>query len=83
MNNAIQSARLFRVSPPHNASNNPVLRLVTVWLARLKLARTVYSERRALEKLSDHALKDLGITRAEAELESRRASYDLPEYRLR
>jgi uncharacterized protein YjiS (DUF1127 family) len=79
MNNTIQSARHLNVSPTHKASTVSGLGLFTAWLARVKLARTVRSERRALEKLSDHALQDLGITRAEAELESKRASYDLPE----
>ncbi len=39
---------------------------------------SVYRQRRALAKLDARVLDDLGITREEADLESRRPFWDLP-----
>lgn len=39
---------------------------------------SVYRQRRALARLDDAALKDMGITRADALAESRRHFWDLP-----
>ncbi len=38
----------------------------------------LYRQRRALARLDDDALDDLGITREEADAESRRPFWDLP-----
>ena len=43
--------------------------------ARVELAR----QRRALAKLDDHALKDIGVTRREAQTEATRSVWDAPE----
>ncbi|MEZ5722037.1 MAG: DUF1127 domain-containing protein [Paracoccaceae bacterium] len=45
---------------------------------RLELRR----QRRALARLSDHLLTDVGLTRAEAEREARRALWDVPGHWL-
>ena len=39
---------------------------------------SVYRQRRALAKLDEQALSDLGLTREEAETEARRHFWDLP-----
>jgi len=38
----------------------------------------VWRQRRSLAQLDDHLLEDLGLTRAEAEHEARRALWDVP-----
>jgi uncharacterized protein YjiS (DUF1127 family) len=45
---------------------------------RLLLAMEIRRQRRALAALDDRALKDIGITRAEAGTESSRGFWDLP-----
>lgn len=49
--------------PPRSA----ILRMIAVW-----------QQRRALTRLDDAALADLGLTRAEAEQEAGRPFWDLP-----
>ncbi|PKQ13152.1 MAG: hypothetical protein CVT70_05355 [Alphaproteobacteria bacterium HGW-Alphaproteobacteria-1] len=49
---------------PHRSA---VLRMIAVW-----------QQRRALARLGDAALADLGLTRAEAEHEAGRPFWDLP-----
>ncbi|MET4129120.1 DUF1127 domain-containing protein [Roseovarius sp. MBR-6] len=49
---------------PHRSA---VLRMIAVW-----------QQRRALERLDDAALADLGLTRAEAKHEAGRPFWDLP-----
>lgn len=44
-------------------------------------AYRVYRERRALLALSDHALKDIGLSRADAYREASRPLWDIPENR--
>ncbi|MCB1356587.1 MAG: DUF1127 domain-containing protein [Maritimibacter sp.] len=39
-------------------------------------------QRRALTRLSDHLLADIGLTRAEAEREARRMLWDVPGHWL-
>jgi uncharacterized protein YjiS (DUF1127 family) len=50
---------------------------------RLAVAFSVARERRALMALSDDALKDIGLSRADAYREGTRAFWDLPMDRLR
>lgn len=45
--------------------------------ASLSDALAVYRQRRALARLDDRALDDIGLTRAEAEAESRRPIWDI------
>jgi uncharacterized protein YjiS (DUF1127 family) len=52
-------------------------------LRRLAVAFAVARERRALMALSDDALKDIGLSRADAYCEGTRSFWDLPVDRLR
>ncbi|MGK7652477.1 DUF1127 domain-containing protein [Roseovarius sp. MMSF_3350] len=40
-------------------------------------ALELYRQRRALARLDDHALDDIGLTRAEADAEARRPIWDI------
>lgn len=58
-------------------------------LARVSLASTInaamatWRQRRHLEKLDDNALKDIGISRHQAETEANRPLWDVPNHWLR
>lgn len=52
-----------------------------VFFRRVALAYRVYRERRALMSLSDEALKDLGLSKADAYREGSRSIWDLPANR--
>jgi len=54
-----------------------------LWWAARKLRAKVIQERKALAKLPDHLLRDIGITRADAFAESNRGADDLPLGRLK
>ncbi|MFK7944181.1 MAG: DUF1127 domain-containing protein [Paracoccaceae bacterium] len=49
--------------------------------ARVWTAFTVYAERRDLADMSDHMLEDIGLSREDASIESRRPIWDLPTHR--
>lgn len=69
--------RLSRTGPP-SSPVQPLLGLIERgfdWLARALEAR---EQRRALLGLSDVMLKDIGISRADAEREAARPFWDLP-----
>ena len=51
-------------------------------LVRLSAAAAIARERKALSRLSESELKDIGITRAQAEREAAREYFDLPSQRL-
>ena len=71
---------LFSVAlSPIGAARNRLLQL----LARATWALKVHSERRDLRELDDHALKDMGFTRGDADLEGARGFWDLPDRRAR
>lgn len=53
------------------------------WLKIQGLKLQVSKERQELAELPDYLLKDIGIHKADAYLESQRAIDDLPEYRVR
>ena len=50
-------------------------------VARLLLAMRIYRERRALLALSDHMLKDIGLSRSQIHAETSRGLFDLPDQR--
>lgn len=50
-------------------------------LRRLPVAYRIYLERRALLALNDHALKDLGLSRADAYNEASRPFWEIPRNR--
>ena len=52
------------------------------WLVLQQLRYQVHQERQALLDLPDEILRDMGISRAEAELESQRDYKDVPQARL-
>ena len=60
---------LFR-SLPALQIRDPMLRLLQ--------AAELQRSRRALARLDDHLLRDIGLTRAEAEAEVRRGTWDAP-----
>ena len=49
---------------------------------RANLYVAIEQERKALSRLSDAELRDIGVHRAEADAESRRVFFDVPEDRL-
>jgi len=59
--------------------------MVSAWrntLTKIQMANIVARERKALSWLSDHDLKDIGLTRADADIESRRTYFDVPCQRI-
>jgi uncharacterized protein YjiS (DUF1127 family) len=62
-----------------DCGSNALARLVR----RLSVAFAVSRERRALMALGDDALKDIGLSRADAYHEGTRSFWDLPLDRLR
>ncbi|MBU2868884.1 DUF1127 domain-containing protein [Pacificibacter marinus] len=49
-------------------------------LSRVIQARAVARQRKALADLDDSILSDIGITRAQAEYESERPAWDVPQH---
>lgn len=49
-------------------------------LARLWQALALARSRRALARLDDHLLRDIGLTRHDAETETRRRDWDAPQH---
>lgn len=47
---------------------------------RLLAAATLARSRRALKHLDDHLLRDIGLTRAEAQAEADRGGWDAPSH---
>lgn len=48
------------------------------WLATIRAALALRAQRNSLKKLDDRALADMGISRAAAQREARRALWDVP-----
>lgn len=51
--------------------------LATGWLDHLTRLQATARERRALQGLNDHALKDIGLNRGDVEREANRAIWDI------
>lgn len=49
-------------------------------LSRLGLLGPLYRQRRSLHRLSDDALRDIGLTRQQAESEAARPIWDVPAH---
>ncbi|SFQ95260.1 DUF1127 domain-containing protein [Poseidonocella sedimentorum] len=50
------------------------------FLSKLRSARSLLRQRRALGRLSAHQLEDIGLTRTQAEREARRPIWDAPDH---
>ncbi len=55
---------------------------VQYWVAKTKLQDSVWRERETLANLTDDELRDIGVTRYDADREARRSDADLPPQRL-
>ncbi len=62
--------------------NEPARKRLKTIGNHLALAYTIYNERKALLKLSDETLADIGLTRAQAHAESKRSPFDIPANRM-
>ena len=56
---------------------------IRIWWATQQLKADIRQERKALASLPDNLLRDIGINRATAAIESKRAADDIPMDRLR
>ncbi len=65
----------FRLSLPLTALRPSALSRLS---ARLRSAAALARSRRALSRLDDHLLRDIGLTRDEAVSESERPAWDAP-----
>lgn len=82
MTSTTQSAYQNRLG--HQARGSPKASLLGRFLQilrRLPHALAVSRERRALMSLSDHSLKDLGLSRADAYREANRPWWEFPDDR--
>lgn len=68
------------ICPPSSgmADQDEVKALVRTGLTRLTRLISVARQRRQLATLDDHQLRDIGITRQQAQTEARRPFWDLP-----
>ena len=69
----------FDISGQRCAPSTPTRRQMGV-LARIGRIAALYRQRRTLAALPPAALRDIGITRAEAEAEARRPVWDAPAH---
>jgi len=60
----------------------PLVTFIRKTYEALKLMRAVRNERLALAQLSEADLRDIGISRVDARIESARSILDLPQHRL-
>lgn len=73
----------LRLALPHTMRHLSALArlpagLLARLLARLLAAQALARSRRSLGRLDDDILRDIGLTRAEAESEARRSPWDAP-----
>ncbi|MCG6901231.1 MAG: DUF1127 domain-containing protein [Rhodobacter sp.] len=67
-----------------NTYSAPAHRIAgTGFFARIKLAHAAWRQRINLSRLDDAALKDIGVTRFEAQQEISRPVWDVPSHWLR
>ncbi len=64
-------SRLDNAAPPHQR-RSPLYRLITAVVDALERWRQRQQQRRALAMLSDHLLRDIGLTRQDADQELRK-----------
>jgi len=70
----IHSTALSRIS-----AARPIRRTFS-FLSRLGLLGPLYRQRRSLHRLSDDALRDIGLTRQQVESEAARLIWDVPAH---
>ena len=68
----------MRTAPPLAASHLPSPSSRGAW-SRIMATLMVYRSRRALAQLDSHILNDIGISRAQALSEAKRAVWDAPD----
>jgi uncharacterized protein YjiS (DUF1127 family) len=59
------------------------VRTATGWFKRIGIAAALYRQRKALSRLQDHLLDDIGIDRARADIEASRPVWDVPRTWMR
>jgi len=68
----------MRTAPPLAACHSPPPSSRGVW-SRVMATLMLYRSRRALAQLDSHILNDIGISRAQALSEAKRAVWDAPD----
>ncbi|WP_374431688.1 DUF1127 domain-containing protein [Tabrizicola sp.] len=68
----------FRLALPLAFRPARVARIPGRFLARLIAIEAMARSRRSLARLDDHLLRDIGLTRAEAEAEAEKSAWDSP-----
>jgi len=81
MNNVMQHSCEVETSPRSGASVRDLVTRIWAYRGVFSRMRALSAERRVLLKMTDRELRDIGITRAEAEQEARRPSFDMPRHR--
>jgi uncharacterized protein YjiS (DUF1127 family) len=67
-----------RTAPAHSSQSSPLSQFGRI-ASRLMLVLQIYKERRALLALSDHMLKDIGLSRSQIHREAMRGLFDIPD----
>jgi len=70
MKTIVMTARVAPVAARHTSQQTGFLKLVQDWM-------DISKQRRALAEMSDHQLKDIGVTRFDAETEAARPFWDV------
>jgi uncharacterized protein YjiS (DUF1127 family) len=65
--------------PAKTMTRLPLSARVSAWAGWIKRAVSVYRQRQHLAQLSPRELSDLGLSRAQAQYESARPFWDLPD----
>lgn len=65
--------------PTKTMARLPFSTRVSAWAGWIKRAISVYRQRQHLAQLSTRELSDLGLSRAQAQFESARLFWDLPD----
>ncbi|MEO1330528.1 MAG: DUF1127 domain-containing protein [Pseudomonadota bacterium] len=75
------NAAARRIQSARQAGSPGAASLLDALCRRWRVCAQVARERRALRELSDHQLRDLGLSRADVEREAHRPFWDAPRRR--